>query len=79
MPTTKTLLLKIPGVSSVLKPLRKAYRGFILSWAAHSVIDVTLNQSFSIDEQPYGSLFDLYTKEFLRKSLDKGVINNGGF
>ena len=34
------------------------------------------NKSFSIEEQPYGSLFDLYTKEFLRKSLDKGLINN---
>ena len=34
------------------------------------------NESFSIEEQPYGSLFDLYSKEFLRKSLDKGLINN---
>ena len=56
----------------------------ITEWAAQPVDKTTVeqlletleNQSFSIDEQPYGSLFDLYTKEFLRKSLDKGVINN---
>jgi hypothetical protein len=34
------------------------------------------SSSFSISEQPYGSLFELYSKEFLRKSLDKGLINN---
>lgn len=43
-------------------------------------VDQLLNslsqQSFSISEQPYGSLFDLYSKEFLRKSLEKGLINN---
>lgn len=34
--------MPISGVSPVLKPLSKAYRGFILSWATHSVIDMTL-------------------------------------
>ena len=34
------------------------------------------NQSFLIEEQPYGSLFELYTKEFLYKSIDKGLIKN---
>ena len=31
--------------------------------------------SFSISEQPYGSLFDLYNQEFLQQSVSKGLIN----
>lgn len=31
--------------------------------------------SFSIFEQPYGSLFDLYNQEFLQQSVSKGLIN----
>jgi len=32
------------------------------------------NTSFSIHDQPYNSLFDLYHKEFLQKSIEKGLI-----
>lgn len=31
--------------------------------------------SFSLDEQPYGSLFQIYHREFLSLSIDKGLIN----
>lgn len=31
--------------------------------------------SFSISEQPYGSLFDIYNQEFLQQSVSKGLIN----
>ena len=33
------------------------------------------NTSFDIKEQPYGSLFTLYVKEFLNQSVSKGLIN----
>ena len=32
--------------------------------------------TFSIKDQPYGSLFELFKKEFLEKSVQKGLINN---
>lgn len=32
--------------------------------------------SFQINQQPYGSLFDLYEKEFLRKSVENGLIDS---
>jgi hypothetical protein len=65
--------LKVP----VKKPKKKGYK-------AEPVDKVTVDDllkelestSFSIAEQPYGSLFELYSREFLRKSLDKGFINN---
>lgn len=61
----------------VKKPKKKCYK-------AQSVEKVTVeqllasleNQSFSLTNQPYTSLFDLYSKEFLNISLDKGLINN---
>lgn len=31
--------------------------------------------TFSIEDQPYGSLFELFKKEFLEKSVQKGLIN----
>ena len=31
--------------------------------------------TFSIEDQPYGSLFELFRKEFLEKSVQKGLIN----
>ena len=31
--------------------------------------------TFSIEGQPYGSLFELFRKEFLEKSVQKGLIN----
>ena len=65
--------LKIP----VKKPKKKGYKA---QPTGKVTVDQLLKnlekQSFSIDEQPYASLFDLYTKEFLRKSLEKGLINN---
>ncbi len=33
------------------------------------------SQTFSIDEQPYASLFHIYHQEFLSKSVEKGLIN----
>ena len=33
------------------------------------------NTSFSISEQPYGSLFDLFNREFLQQSVYKQLIN----
>lgn len=61
----------------VKKPKKDGYK-------AEPVDKVTVEQlikeldtsSFSLEEQPYASLFDLYTKEFLRKSIDRGLINN---
>ena len=61
----------------VKKPKKKGYK-------AQPVDKVTVEQllkslepqTFSIHEQPFGSLFELYSKEFLRKSLQKGLINN---
>jgi hypothetical protein len=32
------------------------------------------NTSFNIDEQPFGSLFQLYNNEFLQQSISKGLI-----
>lgn len=65
--------LKIP----VKNPKKKGCKA---QPADRITVDQLLNslsqQSFSISEQPYGSLFDLYSKEFLRKSLEKGLINN---
>ena len=33
------------------------------------------SQTFSIDEQPYASLFHIYHQQFLSKSVEKGLIN----
>ena len=65
--------LKIP----VKKPKKKGYKAQPTGKVTVAKLLKNLEkQSFSIDEQPYASLFDLYTKEFLRKSLEKGLINN---
>lgn len=50
---------------------------------AESIEKVTVEQlfkglestAFSINEQPYGSLFELYRTEFLEHSVQKGLIN----
>ena len=65
--------LKVP----VKKPRKKGYKAQPVDKTTVDALFKQLeNKSFSIEEQPYASLFDLYTKEFLRKSLDKGLINN---
>lgn len=65
--------LKVP----VKKPVKKGCKAQPVDKTTIKQLMKTLeNQSFSIDEQPYGSLFDLYIKEFLRKSLDRELINN---
>lgn len=33
------------------------------------------NTSFSISEQPYGSLFDLFNQEFLQQSVSRQLIH----
>lgn len=33
--------------------------------------------SFSLEDQPYGSLFQLYYQEFLSRSVDKGLVTPG--
>ena len=59
----------------VKKPKKKGYKAQpVEKVTVDQLLKQLENQSFSIEEQPYGSLFDLYSKEFLRKSLDKGLI-----
>ena len=65
-----------PIKATVKKPSTKGAK-------AKSVEKVSVEQllqeledtSFSISEQPYGSLFDLYNQEFLQQSVSKGLIN----
>ena len=65
-----------PVKASVKKPSAKGAK-------AKSVEKVSVEQllseleytSFSIPEQPYGSLFDLYNQEFLQKSVSQKLIN----
>ena len=65
--------LKVP----VKKPKKKGYKAQPFEKVTVDQLLHSLEkQSFSIDEQPYASLFDLYTKEFHRKSLENGLINN---
>lgn len=65
-----------PIKTTVKKPSTKGAK-------AKSVEKVSVEQllqeledtSFSISEQPYNSLFDLYNQEFLQQSVSKGLIN----
>lgn len=65
-----------PVKASVKKPSAKGAK-------AKSVEKVSVEQllseleytSFSIPEQPYGSLFELYNQEFLQKSVSQKLIN----
>lgn len=66
-----------PLKSSVKKPSKKGNK-------AASVEKLTVEQLLkmleanppSLDDQPFASLFDLFHKEFLLKSVKKGLINN---
>jgi hypothetical protein len=65
--------LKVP----VKKPKKKGYKAEpVDKVTVDDLLKELASTSFSIAEQPYGSLFELYSREFLRKSLDKGFINN---
>ncbi|SFC27987.1 hypothetical protein [Butyrivibrio sp. YAB3001] len=63
--------------STVKKPVKKGSK-------AKPIDKVTVEElfkhlegtTFSIKDQPYGSLFELFKKEFLEKSVQKGLINN---
>jgi len=45
------------------------HRSYLLS-----LLSELEHTTFSILEQPYGSLFDLYSQEFLQKSASKKLI-----
>lgn len=61
----------------VKKPKKKGYKAQpVEKVTVDQLLSSLENQTFSLSDQPYGSLFDIYSKEFLRKSLDKGLINN---
>lgn len=61
----------------VKKPQKKGYKAQpIEKVTIDQLLSSHENQTFSLSAQLYGSLFDIYSKEFLRKSLDKGLINN---
>ena len=70
-----------PHIHATKTPVKKPRRKGAKAQAVEkTTVDQLLskleNQSFLIAEQPYGSLFDLYTYEFLRKSIDKGLIKS---
>jgi len=61
---------------SVKKPTRKGAKANPLDKISVEQLLADLEQiPFSIDDQPYGSLFDIYHKEFLQTSIDKGLID----
>ena len=61
----------------VKKPKKKGYKAQpVEKITIDQLLSSLENQTFLLSDQPYGSLFDIYSKEFLRKSLDKGLINN---
>ena len=69
-----------PFKTSVKEPRKKGAK-------AKSVEKITVaqllqeleNTAFSIDDQSYASLFDIYNTEFLQKSISKGLIHPDSF
>lgn len=60
----------------VKKPKQKGVKAESIEKVTVAKLFDTLESStFSIDDQPYASLFKIYHKEFLDKSIEKGLIN----
>lgn len=68
----KTIFLRIYILKSFREKTRKK------DSKANSVEKILLieleNTDFSISDQSYASLFDIYTNEFLKTSVSKGLI-----
>ena len=65
-----------PIKASVKKPSAKGAKAKpVEKISVEQLLQELENTSFSISEQPYGSLFDLYNQEFLQQSVSKGLIN----
>lgn len=61
--------------ASVKKPRKKGAKAeSIEKLSVDQLMTELENTSFNIDSQPYGSLFDIYHKEFLKVSINKGLI-----
>ncbi len=62
--------------SPVKKPKRKGDKAqSVEKTTVEQLLMQLKNQTFLIEKQPYGSLFELFTKEFLHKSVEKELID----
>ena len=65
-----------PIKASVKKPSTKGAKAKpVEKISVEQLLQELENTSFSISEQPYGSLFDLFNQEFLQQSVSKQLIN----
>lgn len=65
-----------PIKASVKKPSAKGVKAKpVEKISVEQLLQELENTSFSIFEQPYGSLFDLYNREFLQQSVSKQLID----
>lgn len=65
-----------PVKASVKKPSAKGAKAKpVEKVSVEQLLSELEYTSFSIPEQPYGSLFDLYNQEFLQKSVSQKLIN----
>ena len=65
-----------PIKASVKKPSSKGAKAkSIEKISVEQLLQELENTSFSISQQPYGSLFDIYNHEFLQMSVSKKLIN----
>lgn len=65
-----------PPKNSVKKPSVKGSKAkSIEKVSVEQLLNELDNTDFFINDQPYGSLFDLFNKEFLQTSVSKGLIN----
>lgn len=61
---------------TVKKPTQKGSKAeSIESVTVEQLLDKLETSDFSIKNQPYASLFEIYHKQFLDKSVEKGLIN----
>ena len=66
-----------PLKSSVKKPSKKGRKAAsVEKLTVEQLLKKLEEQPPSLDDQPFASLFDLFHKEFLLKSVEKGLINN---
>ena len=65
-----------PIKPSVKKPSAKGAKAkSVEKISVEQLLQELENTSFSISEQPYGSLFDLFHREFLQQSVSKQLIH----
>lgn len=65
-----------PIKASVKKPSAKGAKAkSVEKISVGQLLQELENTTFSISEQPYGSLFDLYNREFLQQSVSRQLIN----